>query len=557
MTRTPNRMLRLAALLAATTALLQPVAASAQSGRALAGAPVISGAGIGPAIQAQTVSIDLAGASAPVRMMQLPKGKMATVDLPTDARDVVLSDPKVADVQVATPRRIYVTGMASGQTDATFMDGGGRPILRLNIRVDQDTSALGDTLNRLLPGAAIRVEPVADSIVLTGEVQNASTADRAVRIAQAFVSKPEQVVNMLSVGESEQVMLKVRIVEVNRSVIKQLGVNLSAVIGQIGGSQFSFANAATYGVSGALLGGLSGGYNLDTTQQPEIIVPCANGVSGTCYQVVKPGNPTYVNGNSGTTVGNPSTATAQTTVGSNGLNKANSTLNAFERAGLVRSLAEPDLVTVSGEAGHFLVGGEFPVPVGQDNNGRVTVEFKQYGVGLGFTPIVLSKGRISLKLSAEVSELNNSNGFTLTSSSTTSSGTTTSSPALVIPGLNVRRVENSVELPSGQSLMIAGLLQSNAKQTLDSLPGLQNLPVLGALFRSRDFVNNETELVVIVTPYLVKPTAPGNLQTPADGLELASDLETTMFGRLNKSFGKPVVAPKGGAYQGPVGYVVD
>jgi pilus assembly protein CpaC len=555
MTRFPPRALRLAALLAATTALLQPVAASAQTARALAGAPMMSGTGLAPAIQAQTVSIDLAGASTPTRTLQLPKGKMATVDLPTDARDVVVSDPKVADVNISTMRRIYVTGVAAGQTDATFIDGAGRQILRLNIRVDQDTTALSDTLNRLLPGAAIRVEPVADSIVLTGEVQNAAAADRAVRLAQAFVAKPDQVVNMLSVGESEQVMLKVRIVEVNRSVIKQLGVNLSAVIGQIGGTQFNFANAATYGVSGALLGGLAGGYNLDTTQQPEIIVPCAAGTSGTCYQVVKPGNPTYVSGNSGTTISNPSTATAQTTVGSNGLNKASSTLGAFERAGLVRSLAEPDLVTVSGEAGHFLVGGEFPVPVGLDNSGRVTVEFKQYGVGLGFTPIVLSKGRISLKLSAEVSELNNSNGFTL--GGATTAGSSTPSPSLVIPGLNVRRVENSVELPSGQSLMIAGLLQSNAKQTLDSLPGVQNLPILGALFRSRDFVNNETELVVIVTPYLVKPTAPGNLQTPADGLELASDLETTMFGRLNKSFGKPAAAPRGGAYQGPVGYVVD
>lgn len=541
MTRSFTRPLRLAALLVATTALLQPIAASAQASHALAGAPVISGASLGPAIQAQTVSIDLAGASAPVRMMQLPKGKMATVDLPTDARDVVLSDPKVADVQVATRRHIYVTGMTSGQTDATFLDDAGRPILRLNIRVDQDTSALGETLNRLLPGASIHVEPVADSIVLTGEVQNASAADRAVRLAQAFVSKPEQVVNMLSVGESEQVMLKVRIVEVNRSVIKQLGVNLSALIGQAGSTQFNFANAATYGVSGALLGGLTGGYSVNTQTQPEVMAydPVTNAYD---IPTVSRTNPV---------------ATTQATSGSRGLNQASATLNAFERAGLVRSLAEPDLVTVSGEAGHFLVGGEFPVPVGQDNNGRVTVEFKQYGVGLGFTPVVLSKGRISLKLSAEVSELTTTGGFTLTSTSSSSSGSTTSSPSLVIPGLNVRRVENSVELPSGQSLMIAGLLQSNAKQTLDSLPGVQNLPVLGALFRSRDFVNNETELVVIVTPYLVKPTAPGNLQTPADGLELASDLETTMFGRLNKSFGKPAAAPKGGAYQGPVGYVVD
>jgi len=313
-------------------------------------------------------------------------------------------------------------------------------------------------------------------------------------------------------------------------------------------AQFSFANAATWAINGSLLGGASGGYSLDTTQQPELQVPCAAGVTGTCYQIFH---------GSGSGAANAGTATLQTTAGSTGLNKAGATIQAFERAGLVRTLAEPNLTAVSGESAKFLVGGEFPVPVGEDNTGRVTVEFKQYGIGLGFTPVVLSRGRISLKLSTEVSELSNSGAFTLTGSSTSATGTSTTTPSLVIPGLTVRRAETTVELPSGQAMMIAGLLQSDAKEDLDSLPGLQNLPILGALFRSRDYLNNETELVVIVTPYLVKPTNPDQLQTPADGLEIASDMETTLLGHLNTGFGKSAPPPKNGAYQGPIGYVVD
>jgi pilus assembly protein CpaC len=229
-------------------------------------------------------------------------------------------------------------------------------------------------------------------------------------------------------------------------------------------------------------------------------------------------------------------------------------MQAFESVGLVRTLAEPNLTAVSGESAHFLVGGEFPVPVGEDSTGRVTVDFKQYGVGLGFTPVVMSKGRISLKLSTEVSEITNTGAFTLSTSSTTGTSTSTS-PSLVVPGLNVRRAETVVELPSGQSMMIAGLLQSVNKETLDSLPGLMQVPVLGALFRSRDYLQGETELVIIVTPYLVKPTAPGQLQTPADGLIMANDLETNLLGKLNKSTGS--TPPKDKTYQGPIGYVVE
>ena len=222
---------------------------------------------------------------------------------------------------------------------------------------------------------------------------------------------------------------------------------------------------------------------------------------------------------------------------------------AFERVGLVRTLAEPNLTAVSGEAAKFLVGGEFPVPSGQDENGRVSVEFKPFGVGLGFTPVVLSDGRISLKLSTEVSELSNEGSFTLSNGN--------GAPALTIPALSVRRAETTVELPSGGAMMIAGLLQSKAKQDIDSLPGMMNLPILGALFRSRDYQNGETELVIIVTPYLVGPTSPANLQTPADGLQIASDAQTILMGKMNKSTKAPPQATAGRTYQGPYGYVIE
>ena len=476
--------------------------------------------------------IQLSSQGPATRTLELGKGKSAQIELPVDARDITVTSPAVADVLLRTPRRISVLGMTTGQTDATFFDGMGRQILSLDIRVDQDASALSQTLSRVLPSAHIRVESVNASLILTGEVANASDADAAQKIAQQFVAKPENVLNMLTIAGKEQVMLKVRVVEVQRTAIKQLGFNLQAIVGQIGSAQYSWGINPTYGVNGSLIGGLQAGYKLNTTSQPITAGPDNCGTA-TTVDTTNPGNCVGV-GRAGAT----------------GLNQATSIIQAFERVGLVRTLAEPNLTAVSGEAAKFLVGGEFPVPTGQDAQGRVTIEFKPYGVGLGFTPMVLSDGRISLKLSTEVSELTNEGAFTIASGS--SSGT-----ALVIPSLKVRRAETTVELPSGGAMMIAGLLQEETKQNLDSLPGAMNLPVLGALLRSRDYQNGETELVVIVTPYLVKATSPDSLQTPADGLQIASDANTILLGKLNKVVNAPPRAVAGRTYAGPYGYVIE
>lgn len=496
-----SRLRFIPALLAAASLALGGSLVSAQprNGAALAGGPAPVQSYDAPG----TLRVDLAAGGA--QLLSLPRGKSAIVELPVDARDVLVTNPAVADAMLRTPRRIYILGVASGQTDAVFFDAQGRRILSLNIRVDQDISALADTINRVLPGSKVTVEPIGDSMILSGLVLTPADANKAGEIARRFVAKPEQVVNMVQVAGSDQVQLMVRVVEVNRNVIKQLGFDLGAVIGQLGEDQLSIASTATFGINGALLGGMAGGYVKDTTQ-------------------------------------------GGTTPGSSDVNSANATIKAFERVGLVRTLAQPVLTSVNGEPANFLAGGEFPVPVGQDSDGRVTIEFKKYGVGLGFTPVVMSGGRINMKVSVEVSELSNEGAFSMS---------TGSDASLVIPGLKVRRAENVVELPSGGTMMIAGLLQERTAQNLDSLPGLMNSPVLGALFRSRDFTSGQTELVIMVTPYIVDSRGSNAFQTPADGLQLASDPETILLGRLNKAVGAPPTANADRRYQGPIGYVIE
>jgi pilus assembly protein CpaC len=477
----------------------------------------------------QVLRIDLTTSGA--QNLSLPRGKSAIIELPTDVRDMLVTNPLIADAVLRGPRRIYVLGLAQGSTDAVFFDAAGRKIVSLNIRVEQDSSALQDTLRRVMPDAHIQVETIRDSVILTGRVANVGESNMAAQIASRFMTKPEDVLNMLTIAGKDQVMLKVRIVEVQRNIIKQLGFNSAAVLGQLGGSQYAFGMSPTYGVNGSLLGGATGGYKLDTTSQGLAAAPSGCTTSTTI------------------STSNMANCVGVGRIGSDAVNSATAMVQAFERVGLVRTLAEPNLTVVSGESGKFLVGGEFPVPVAQDATGLISLEFKPYGVGLGYTPVVMSGGRISLKLSTEVSELTSLGAFTLASSSASSN--------LSVPGLTVRRAETTVELPSGGSLMIAGLLQQTSKQDVDSLPGMANLPILGALFRSRDYLNGETELVVIITPYIIDPSKPQELQTPADGLQTAGDMGTVLLGRLNKVVSAPTGANNGRAYQGPVGYVIE
>ncbi|MBX3478720.1 MAG: type II and III secretion system protein family protein [Brevundimonas sp.] len=510
--------------------------------KVVAASALIALSGIAPtAGLAQSRSVIAAGEQP--RMINLPRGTSFAVDLPADARDVIVSNPQVAEAMLHSPRRITVIGLAPGETDAVFLDGAGRTILALRVRVDAGVSALQDTLGRVAPGSDIRAEAVNDTIILTGTALSPADAERAQQVARAFVSAPEKVLNMIGVAGSDQVTLRVRVVEVQRTAIKQLGFDTNAVLGRIGEAQGIFGQAATFGVNGGLLGGFTGGYFNDSTQQPQMLVPCSGGLDpdAECFQIIRgPNDPGGI--------ANWDTAQPRSTVGDDGLNKGEATIKAFERAGLIRTLAEPNLTSVNGEAASFLAGGEFPIVVGRDDRGTILTEYKPYGVNLSFRPVVMSGGRISLQISVEVSELTNSGAVTI------GAGTPN---AISLAGLNVRRVTNTVELPSGGSMMIAGLLQESTRQNIDSFPGLMTVPVLGTLFRSRDYQSGETELVVLVEPYIVSPTSPGRMQTPADGLRIASDAQTILFGQLNQAYGSPAPTAQGTGWQGPVGYVIE
>ncbi|WP_394693832.1 type II and III secretion system protein family protein [Hyphobacterium sp.] len=442
-------------------------------------------------------------------VLDLPLSKAAIIHLPVDAVDVLVTNPEVADAVIRTPTRAYLLGQAIGQTNAFFFDADGNLILDLDIRVERDMRALQEALDRFLPDRVVMAEAMNNHIVLSGSVRSAAEADTALRLAQRWTDNPENVLSMLSIEGREQVMLSVRIVEMQRTIVRQLGINLSAA-GQLDDVAFNVATEQEFSLVGRALSGVSGQFDYTNT-------------------------------------------------GGGDIRSAGALIQALERVGLVRTLAEPNLTAISGEAANFLAGGEFPVPVGRDRDGNITVEYKQFGVGLGFTPVVLSEGRISLRISTEISELTNQGSLELGSQNVTDDqgnviGTV---PGLTIPGLNVNRAETTVELPSGGSLVLAGLIQEETRQNLDGVPGVQNLPVLGALFRSRDFENQETELVVIVTPYLVDPINQNEAATPLDGFRQASEVETLVFGNINRAYAVPGAQTEGRSWTGPVGFLID
>lgn len=352
---------------------------------------------------------------------------------------------------------------------------------------------------------------------------------------------------MLQVAGSEQVMLKVRIAEVRREIAKQLGIDLAGAA-LVNGVPLAASTSNPYGLMGQALSDLSGA---------QLGSVCANAFnpSGTSTTTTTTINNTSTNAQllqPGTALG--VATTLATSIPCRSPNNLQGTMKALETVGLVHTLAEPNLTAVSGETAKFLAGGEFPVPSGRDNQGNISIIFKQFGVGLSFTPVVLGSGNISLQLSTEVSELTNTGAFTLQGGSVTSNGTTVTVQAQTIPALSVRRAETTVELPSGGSFAVAGLMQHTTKQQIDAFPGLKDMPILGALFRSRDFQNDETELVVMVTAYLVTPTAEAKLAQPTDGFLPPTDPETILLGKLNETYprGKPAPAQA----QGPLGFIV-
>lgn len=436
------------------------------------------------------------------RNILLPLNKAAIINLPMDARDVLVANPTIVDAIVRTSRQVYLLGLASGETNAFFFDEHGNQILNLEISVERDVTRLQDMLDAQFPGSKISVTNFGPHVVLSGQVDSASASANAVDIAARFAGGPANVVNTMTLHGQEQVMVKVKIAELNRSVIKQLGVDWAAIA-----AKGEFAAGAVlqnaFNVNGSNLSGLS----------PFLI------------------NPNDVEENLLSTLGYQSNNL--------GLEAA---LQALERQSLVRILAEPTLTAISGETATFLAGGEFPIPVG-GGDGEVTIAFKRFGVALAFTPIVLGQDRISLKISTEVSDISNQNSVVL--------------QEVAVPSLTVRRAETTVEMQSGGSMAIAGLINQSTRSAAEGLPGVKDVPVLGALFKSNDFINNESELVIVVTPYFVEPTHESQLAAPTDGFAPASDFDAYLMGRLHAVYGSEDTPKPDGQVTGPIGFIME
>ncbi|MEN0041069.1 MAG: type II and III secretion system protein family protein [Pseudomonadota bacterium] len=445
------------------------------------------------------------------KLVRLGLDKSLVVDLPAVANDVLVANPSVADAVMRTSKRLYLFGKEVGQTNVFVFDNGGNQIAALEILIERDISGLEETLARLIPNSDIRAEMINDNIVLTGRVSTPSDSTKAQSLAQIFVRGGEQttnpaqqslfadtpqseIVNLLKIDGEDQVMLKVSVVEIQRSVVKQLGIN--TLPSNAGGDGFSFTSLEGFG--GAVK-------NID-------------GVRNVGRLAIE-----------------------------NGQYSLTSQLKALESTGVIRSLAEPSLSAISGEAAEFKVGGEWNVPetFEYDDDGRLSIEYERmpYGISLQFVPTVLTEGRISLNLKTEVSE-------------PTLQGSSQLAQDVAIYGVRQRLASTTVELPSGGSMAIAGLVQDDLRQNISGFPGLAKIPVLGTLFRSREFHRSESELVIIVTPYLVRPVARAKLANPDEGFQPASEPAGMFMGRVNRVYGtKQGNLPKG-RYTGSIGFIL-
>jgi pilus assembly protein CpaC len=385
--------------------------------------------------------------------IKIAKGKPKTIR--TDARfyEIVIGDPEIANVNPLTDRSFYVLGNSLGTTGIALFDENKQLVGSLDIEVTLDTERLADTIHAAVPGADIKVGSANGRLVLSGSAKDSVAAEKARSIASRF-SGDEDIINSVKISSSQQVQLNVRFVEINRQAGRELGSKIGA----------RYMTAA---------GGVS--FNSD---QAVSTTPATSQIIGAL------------------TSGNFSVDVA---------------MKALEDRGIARSLAEPNLIARSGETASFLAGGEFPIPVSEDE-GKITVTYKKYGVSLDFTPTVLEDGLISLDIAPEVSSIDNSASYQIGNIS--------------LPGFTVRRAKTSVDLKSGQSFMIAGLLQTRNDMNLERVPGVGKVPVLGALFNSKAYQRRETDLVMIVTPYLVKPVDPSKkMATPLDGTVSASNVD--------------------------------
>jgi pilus assembly protein CpaC len=432
------------------------------------------------------------------RFLSLGIGKSIVIDLPRDIKDVLVADPKIANAVVRSAQRAYIIGAAVGQTNIVFFDSAGQQIAAYDIAVKRDLNGVRAALKATLPNSDIQIEGLGDGVILTGTAASPIEAQQAGDLAARLAGGAEKVVNSIAVRGRDQVMLKVTVAEVARSIVKQLGIDLSGQL-NYGTAVVNFNNA------------------------------------------------------------NPFTATGQPLVAGNAITTSfgsapsvSATIRAMESAGVVRTLAEPNLTAISGESATFISGGEFPIstgvtcqttPAGSVGQCAPSIAFKKFGISLNFTPVVLTEGRISLRVMTEVSEVSNDNSINVT--------------GIQIPSIKTRRAETTLEIPSGGSMAMAGLIQQQTKQAINGLPGLSQLPVLGTLFRSRDFINNQTELMVLVTPFVVRAVAQKDLSRPDDGFAAASDPQADLLGSINRIYGVPGRVEPARNYRGTYGFITD
>jgi pilus assembly protein CpaC len=438
------------------------------------------------------------------RRITIGVDKSMLIDLPIDLENVLVSNPEVVNAVVKSQRQIYLLGKDQGEANAFFMGPNGQKILLLEIVVARDLTALNETLHRLLPGSKITVDTMGDNVVLSGSVLTPADANRAAELALRAMKKKDKdgVVNLLTVVEpaKEQVLLKVTVAEIQREALRRLGVDFPN--GLVNSGNFTFAK----------------------------VVANAFPVTSSVAPVVAP--LLFAGGETGSGAAGSASAIRWT----NGNQSVTAVIEALERTGLMRTLAEPNLTALSGETAKFLAGGEFPIPLASDD-GKISISFKQFGVSTTFRPLVLNDGRISLSIGAEVSELSSEGAVV--------------SAGIAVPALKKRSAETTLEMPSGSTLAMAGMLSDDTRQNVDGVPGLKNIPVLGQLFRSNDYRRRETELVILVTPYIATHMSKAQAAKPDKNFAPASDLKSIFFGHMHRLYG-----PIGGSLEGEFGFII-
>lgn len=455
---------------------------------------------VAPTMTAIATDYSVQAAQSATRFLPLGVGKSVVIDLPRDVKDVLVADPTIANAVVRSSQRAYIIGVKVGQTNVFFFDADGQQIAGYDIAVKRDLNGVRAAIRQSFPHSDIQIEGIGDGVVLTGNVGSVGEAQQVQDIAARLVGDANKVVNSITIRGRDQVMLKVTVAEIQRDIIKQLGIDISGSL-NYGTAVLNFNNTNPFPLNGGPL-------------------VSSNNITGTFKSV-------------------------------------SASLRAMERAGVARLLAEPNLTAISGEAATFIAGGEFPVPAGYtcDPNTRICqtqIDWKKFGISLNFTPIVMSEGRISLRVMNEVSEISPDNALTLTQSITT-----TQTNTLTIPSIKTRRAETTLEIPSGGSMALAGLIHEQTKQQINGVPGLLQLPILGQLFKSRDYINRQSELVIIVTPYIVRAVAQKDLSRPDDGFTESSDPAVALLSSFNKIYGVPGAVKPRETYRGKYGFILD